>query len=309
MSRRMVQPGHNEWPSQLGELGPVDPPKRLALAGLRLAVPYERTVAIVGTRRPTASGVEAARAMARGLAEADFTIVSGLAVGIDAAAHKAALEVGGYTVAVLGCGLDVPYPKRNLALRDQIEERGTVVSEYPNDQGPTTYTFPRRNRIIAGLAKGVVFIEGGEKSGGRITARIGHEAGRSVFAVPGSLRNPMAAGPNVLIRQDLARLVTCFQDVLEELAPGLLWDVPVDTSAPPRIAALSDEEKSVLCFLEEFPSRPEEVRRGAGLTTGKAALALARLEARGWAIRRSGGFRLTEGGLRTRESLLASTRD
>ena len=302
MTRRAIEPPDAEWPARLREMGPLDPPRQLRLEGLPLDVP-DRTVAVVGTRHPTASGVEITRSMTAGLVEAGFTIVSGLAMGIDSVAHRTALEVGGYTVAVLGCGLDIRYPMRNSALRKQIEVSGTVVSEYPDDMKPTPYTFPRRNRIVAGLSAGIVFVEGGEKSGCKITARFALDAGRHIFAVPGSLRSAMSVGPNQLIRQSEAMLVTGVQDVIDELAPGLIWQNPLDGTKRVQVAGLDEQERSVLTFLEEQPVRPERVRRELDMSLGQTALALARLEARGWVIRRQGGFALSDAGMRTQSVL------
>lgn len=302
MNRRMLKPGDSEWPERLENMGPLDAPKGLRAEGLPLHVP-ERTIAIVGTRHPSASGVDVTRTITRGLVEAEFTIVSGLALGIDSVAHRTALEVGGYTVAVLGCGLDIPYPQRNRSLREQIVRSGTVLSEYPDDARPTTFTFPRRNRIIAGLSAAVLFVEGGERSGGRITARFALDAGRHVFAIPGSVRSPMSVGPNLLIRRSQATLVTQVQDVLDELAPGLIWEQDRSSAVNGRVAGLDEGEKLVLRYLEEQPVKPERIRADLELSLGETALALARLEARGWVLRQPRGFGLTEAGVRMREGL------
>lgn len=302
MNRRTLRPGDQEWPKPLENMTPIDPPKSLRAEGLRLDAP-DRTIAIVGTRHPSASGVEITRTITTGLVEADFTIVSGLALGIDSVAHRTALDVGGYTVAVLGCGLDVPYPQRNVPLRKQIVRSGTVLSEYDDDARPTTFSFPRRNRIIAGLAAGVLFVEGGEKSGGRITARLALDAGRHVFAVPGNVRSPMAVGPNLLIRRSQASLVTQVQDILDELAPGLIWERGQERPWESRLVGLDGSEQLVLRYLEEEPVKPEKVRADLDLTIGETALALARLEARGWVVRRPRGFALAAAGVATKQGL------
>lgn len=301
MSRRTITPEDREWPVRLRQMAPLDPPKQLRVVGLPLDVD-DKSIAIVGTREPSASGVEITRTLTTGLVEAGFTVVSGLAVGIDAVAHRTAIQVGGYTVAVLGCGLDIDYPRRNAALRAQIEKHGTVVTEYPDDLTPTSYTFPRRNRLIAALAAGVIFVEGGERSGGRITARFALDAGRHVFAVPGNVRSPMAVSPNELIRRAEATLITGVQDVLDDLAPGLIWQRGVEGGSQ-GVAAIEEPERSVLRYLEEQPVKPERVRGDLDLSTGEVALALARLEARGMAMRRRGGFVLSEAGARTRTLL------
>jgi DNA processing protein len=280
-------------------MAPLDPPKRLRVEGQILDVP-DRTIAIVGTRHPSASGVEITRTLTIGLVEAGFTIVSGMAMGIDSVAHRSALQVGGYTIAVLGCGLAIDYPVRNRALRKHIIAGGTVVTEYDDDARPTPYTFPRRNRIVAAVSKAAIFVEGGEKSGGKITAGFALQMNRDVFAVPGSVRSPMSVGPNQLIQASDAKLITDVQDVLDDLAPGMIWADPLDPDKTPVLLGLDEEERRVLGFLEEHPVKPEQVRRQLDLSIGSAALALARLEARGWIFRKQGGFALSEAGVRTR---------
>jgi DNA processing protein len=304
MNTRMITPADAEWPSTLNELGPERPPEALFLAGLPLAV-EGRPVAVVGARRPTIAGVEAAERIAGGLAEAGFTIISGLAIGIDAVTHEAALRAGGYTVAVLGCGLDLGYPRRNLELKSRIEKRGTLVTEYPAGTPPLARHFPQRNRIIAGLAAGVVYVEGGAKSGGRITARLALEANRAVFAVPGSIRNPLAEGPNELIRTCQATLVGDVRHVLEELAPSLVWEEPVDLGVGPKEIILEESEARVLCFLDDTPVTPDRICAQLDLSAGAVALAAARLEVRGLIVRRAHGYMISTAGSRARAAYMA----
>ncbi|HYG07745.1 MAG TPA: DNA-processing protein DprA [Stenotrophomonas sp.] len=176
-------------------------------------------VAIVGSRRPSASGTDHTTEFAHALAAAGLVVVSGLAAGIDAAAHRAALTLPqGLTVAVLGTGADVPYPSRHAGLRDLVAARGAVVSEYLPGTRPLAGHFPARNRIVAGLTLGTLVIEAAQRSGALITARLAAEAGREVFAVPGSIRNPLARGCHRLIR-DGALLVESPQEVLAVLGP------------------------------------------------------------------------------------------
>ncbi|MGH2756642.1 MAG: DNA-processing protein DprA, partial [Actinomycetota bacterium] len=158
---RLIRPGDTEWPERLNELGSQRVPRRLHVTGRRIDS-AARSVAVVGTRRPTAAGIEAAATLARGLAEANFVVVSGLALGIDAVAHKAALEAGGHTIAVIGCGTDLNYPRKNLRIRRRLEDEGTVVSEYESGEPPMRHHFPERNRIIVGLTEAVVVVEGSE---------------------------------------------------------------------------------------------------------------------------------------------------
>lgn len=291
---RLIAPGSPEWPPSLDELGPLAPPRALHAEGVELD-PTRPAVAVVGTRRPTAAGAEAARRFARAFAEAGLVVVSGLAVGIDAAAHEAALAAGGHTVAVLGCGLDVDYPRRNRALRHEIAVRGTLLTEHPPGTPPRPAHFPERNRIIAGLVRGVLVVEGGERSGAMITARYALDANRDVWAVPGSLRNPYAAAPNHLIRTGQAALVTEPAHVFHELAPGLVpaaertGAVPVDPADLP-----------VLHSLDDVPVLAGHVARLTGLTVGGVGLSLARLEVRGLARRRGAGYEITEKGARAR---------
>ena len=301
---RRIHAGDEEWPESLDNIGPHEPPGRLFLQGRPLAA-GPTAIAVVGTRRPTAAGVEATEQLTRGLVEAGFTIVSGLAVGIDAVAHRTALQAGGYTVAVLGSGLDVDYPVKNRPLRNKIRELGTLVTEYPAGTPPSAHHFPLRNRIVVGLSLGgVLVVEGGVKSGALITARIGLDAGRNVWALPGSFRNPMASGPNELIRASEARLVTNVKHICEEAAPSLVWEKGAG-ARPVALESLTDEEKRVLTVLDDVPVSPDRLIRLTTLEGGKAALAVSRLEVRGFAVRRGGGYELSEAGARARAVLHA----
>lgn len=301
MSRRTIDPGHPEWPELLHRFTTEHPIRRLFVEGARLPS-GARSVAIVGSRRPTSAGVEAAATIARGLVEAGFSVVSGLAVGIDAVAHKAALDGRGHTTAVLGCGHDAAYPKFNSSLRKRIDRRGTVVSEYDLGVPPQKSHFPERNRIIAGISNAVVFVEGGLKSGGLITARHAFDGGRDVFAVPGSIRNPLAAGPNELIRTSQAKLVTDVSQILQDLAPGLVWGEHSD-GPPAGDPTVNDVEARVLLFLDESPTPPDRLCMDLDLRWGTAALALAALEARGYVNKRPGGYAVTTAGARVRSRL------
>jgi DNA processing protein len=286
-------------------MDPLDPPKKLHAEGLPLSA-GEKTVAIVGARYPSVAGIEAAREFSRGLAQAGFAIVSGLAVGIDSVAHRVALEVGGYTVAVLGCGLNIPYPTRNGALRKRIVQFGTVLTEYPPDLPPTAHTFPRRNRIIAGISKAVVFVEGGHKSGGKITAGFGLDANRYVYAVPGSLRNPMAAGPNDLIHRSEATAVTDYKQIIDELVKDFAWP-DADHSRERDGVVLDPDDRALLSYLDEASVAPERICSDLDLSPGQTSLVLARLEVRGWIRRAAGGYAITRTGMRVRADALHAT--
>ena len=199
----------------------TDPPLVLYLKG-NFCETDQAAVAMVGTRHPSLYGLNQARVFARGLAESGVTVVSGLAQGIDQAAHKAALEISyGRTIAVLGCGLDQDYPAGSRKLRDQIIERGAVISEYAFGGPPCAENFPRRNRIIAGLSRGVLVVEAHARSGSLITARLAMEEGREVFAVPGPVDQLTSRGTNHLIKEG-ACLVECAEDIIQELGPQLL---------------------------------------------------------------------------------------
>ena len=175
-----------------------------------------RGLAIVGSRNATPQGVANAERFARAFSAAGLTIASGLALGIDAAAHRGALDGAGSTVAVLGCGVDVVYPQRNADLYHLVAARGALVSEFPLGSPPLAANFPRRNRLISGLARGVLVVEAALASGSLITARLAAEQGREVFAVPGSIHSPLSKGCHALIKEG-AKLVESAQDVLDEL--------------------------------------------------------------------------------------------
>jgi DNA processing protein len=203
------------YPPKLREI--FDPPVVLFARG-RIELLGSLMLGVVGTRRPTSYGTAVAERLAADLARAGLTIVSGMARGIDTAAHKGALSVGGNTVAVLGCGVDVVYPSENRRLVTELVEKGLVVSEFPMGAPAYPQNFPIRNRIISGLSAGVVVVEGAEYSGSSITARLAMDQGREVFAVPGNITSKLSWGPNLLIKQG-AKLVQEWNDVVAELPP------------------------------------------------------------------------------------------
>jgi DNA processing protein len=219
----LAQPGHHllrcvdaDFPPQLEHI--PQPPAALFVVGDASALLYPQ-VAIVGARAASASGLAHAGVLARALAQAGFAITSGLADGIDGAAHAATLDVGGLTLAVMGTGPDLVYPRKHQALAARIAEHGALVSEFPLGIGPRADHFPRRNRLIAGLSLGTVVVEAGLRSGSLITARLAAEQGHEVFAMPGSIHNPLARGCHRLIR-DGARLVEEAAEIVETLAPA-----------------------------------------------------------------------------------------
>lgn len=203
------------YPDRLRQI--YDPPLVLFARG-RVELLDRLTVAVVGTRRPTTYGVAAAERLSADLAQAGLTIASGMARGIDTAAHKAALAVDGDTVAVLGCGVDVVYPSENRKLAADLAERGLLVSEFAMGAPPYPQNFPIRNRIVSGLSLGVLVVEGAQYSGSSITAKLALDQNREVFAVPGNITSRASWGPNLLIKQG-AKLVQDATDVLAELSP------------------------------------------------------------------------------------------
>lgn len=278
MNLRTIGRRDGEYPALLKEI--PDPPDKMWLAGRPLdGAP---ALAVVGTRRASRYGIEAAFFLARELALSGVTVVSGLAKGIDAAAHRGALAAGAGTVAVLGCGLDICYPARHRDLFDRIEVSGTLVSEYPPGTRPLPYHFPVRNRIIAGMCLGVVVVEAAEAGGAMITARLGMEFGRDVFAVPGAVHSAVSAGPHLLIR-DGARLAASAGQILEDL--GMLRQ---ETAAAEPVELHPDETR-VLAALEAEPLLLDLVARRAGLPASTTAAVLAKLELKALAGRRAGG--------------------
>jgi DNA processing protein len=259
------------------------PPPTLYLKG-SLIPADEWAVAVVGTRRATVYGKEAARHIAGELARAGVTVVSGLARGIDAVAHQAALDTGGRTVAVLGCGVDVAYPTQNRRLMQRILEQGAVLSEYALGSPPEARNFPPRNRIISGLSLGVVIVEAGERSGALITADYAAEQGREVFAVPGNMFNRGSLGCNRLIQQG-AKLVLSVEDILEELNLTMVAQQLELQAVVPE----NETESLLLSFLSGDPLHVDEIVRQAGLSTSEVSSTLALMELRGM-VRQVGGM-------------------
>jgi len=236
--QHIVTLGDADYPASLLEI--PDPPTLLYVRG-NPALLARRGLAIVGSRNATPQGMQTAEAFARTLAGKGLAIVSGLALGIDAAAHRGALAAGGDTVAVIGTGADRLYPARNRELALAIAEHGAIVSEFPLGTPAVAANFPRRNRIISGLACGVLVVEAAPESGSLITARLAGEQGREVFAIPGSIHSPVARGCHKLIRQG-AKLVETAADILEELgseaAPDTETDASTNDGSDPVLAAL-----------------------------------------------------------------------
>jgi DNA processing protein len=234
-------------------------------------------VAVVGTRVPTVYGREATLRLVRELAEAGVTVVSGLALGIDTVAHTAALDAGGRTLAVLGSGVDQPYPERNRRLAERIMRQGALISDYPLGAKPVAANFPPRNRIISGLSLGTLVVEAGVRSGALITVEFALEQGREVLAVPGPIFSPQSAGTHRLIR-DGATLVAGATDLLDALQ---MTNAQVQHEARSELP-LDPTEARLLNLLDYTPQHTDELGRAAELSAAEAAAALAMLELKGF---------------------------
>lgn len=270
-----------EYPANL--LNIAQPPPVLYVKG-ELTQADEWAVALVGTRRASAYGRQAAQELASGLAANGVTVVSGLARGIDAVAHKTALEAGGRTIAVLACGLDTIYPPENHSLAEAIIRNGALVSDYAPGTQPEAANFPPRNRIISGLSKGIVVVESPEAGGALITADYAVEQGRDIFAVPGSIFLKTCAGTNKLI-QSGAKPVLGVNDILEELNLTLVTE-----HKQMRLALPADEtEAKLLACLSDSPVHVDEMSAQTGLPISQITGTLALMELKGM-VRQMGGM-------------------
>ena len=277
------------YPQMLREI--ADPPPLLFVRGDTVAL-SSRQLAVVGSRNPSPIGEKHARAFSLALVENGLAVTSGLALGIDAAAHWGALKGGGLTLAVAGTGLDQTYPRSHLALAEAIlAQGGALVSEFPIGTPPQATNFPRRNRIISGLSLGVLVVEAALRSGSLITARMALEQGRDVFALPGSINDPLARGCNSLIKQG-AKLVETVEDILDEFSI---------TAAPPNPASTrqpTDEEASPECqgllkYIAYAPTSVDTLVAATGNTPEAIASLLLLLELQGHIISAEGGYSRT----------------
>lgn len=287
---RFVAIGEHEYPAMLRRMD--HPPPLLAIKGNAAVFPLP-AVAIVGARNASLAGIKMARTLAAELGRDGYAVISGLARGIDTAAHQGSLDTG--TVGVLAGGLDKPYPPENINLCAEIAERGAVVTEMPFGWEPRAQDFPRRNRIVAGLALGLVVVEAAKRSGSLISARLAGEMGRLVFAVPGSPLDPRAAGTNGLLKEG-ATLVTEAADVMEALAPlaggpppqlPSRFEEPPDFSATPPPA--EDERARVIEALGPVPVEIDELIRHTSLHPAQLFMILLELDLAGRLERHSGG--------------------
>lgn len=285
---RKIIPGDKEYPANLRNI--YDPPKALYVKGgfdERDAV----AVAIVGSRRASPYGIEMAEKFGYGLASRGITVVSGMAIGVDSAAHRGALRAKGRTIAVMGSGHGNVYPPQNLGLYENIAATGAVVTEYEDGMAPLAYNFPQRNRIISGLSLGVVVVEAARNSGALITANFAAEQGRTVFAVPGKASSHTSAGTNELIK-DGAALVQSAEDVIEELSIKEIKPAEGESrdGAGGKIArmtkayvynSLTEGERKVYKVLSDEPSYIDDIMGRAGMNIQKISKVLLALELKG----------------------------
>ncbi len=283
--RRVLTLGDPDYPAELLQI--ENPPPLLHVEGELAALRQPLRLAIVGSRNPTSQGADNAREFARALAQAGACIVSGLALGIDGAAHEGALDVGGCTLAVLGTGLDRVYPVRHEALARRIAAGGALISEYPLGTPPLAANFPKRNRIISGLSQGVLVVEAALQSGSLITAREAAEQGREVFALPGSIHSPQARGCHALIRQG-AKLVESAQDILEELRSTV--PSPRSQSGQNVGGSSQDTDDPLLRVLGFEPCGLDALQARCGLDTATLQARLLDLELDGEIARLPGGL-------------------
>lgn len=277
----LVALGDESYPRSLLEI--PDPPTVLYAAG-DLRFLNQPAIAVVGSRNATQQGLADARSFARTLSDAGYAIVSGLALGIDAAAHRGGLEGRSSTIAVVGTGPDRVYPAANRGLAHEIVARGVLVSEFPLGTSPVASNFPRRNRVISGLSRGVLVVEAALKSGSLTTARLALEQGRDVFAIPGSIHSPLSRGCHWLIKEG-AKLVDCVEDIAGEIkgaAPNERQSV--------EVAQLPDDENPVLAALGHAPASLDVLVRRTGTAASLLASELTRLELAGQVERLPGGL-------------------
>lgn len=271
-----------QYPALLANI--QDPPYLLYYAG-RLSCFQLPAVALVGTRTPSQYGIEIADSFAQKLAQAGVCVVSGLARGIDAAAHQAVLEAGGHTIGVLGSGINVPYPPEHRSMLRRIAGGiGLVISEYPLNAPPLAYHFPHRNRIISGLSQGTVFVEGKIQSGGMHTVHSALMQGREVFAVPGKIGTTGSEGPHAILREG-ARIVTSAQELLDDLG---LSDLNGDAKSSAKMVKLSKVQKAIVAQLRIQELTPQEISVYADVPVNEIITELGTLEIMGVVTREAG---------------------
>ncbi len=274
---RLLIHGHGEYPEGLCHIS--QPPPVIYILGKPELLQLE-CVAMVGSRAATSYGRRVAHRIAADLAASGVCVVSGLALGIDGEAHGGALGAGGATAAVLGCGLDVVYPRTNRRLYEQIRAEGLLVSEYPLATAPEPFRFPARNRIIAGLSRGIVVVEASRKSGSLITVQFGLEAGREIFAVPGQIDSAKSAGTHWLVQQG-APLIVSAADIIEHLSlkPAVFGDVVPGNGK--TLPGLDPEAATLLSMIEPYPRLREELIQTSDFSAARLQELLLLLELEG----------------------------
>ena len=285
---KLLRPGDDDFPELLEQI--PAPPEQLFVNGDPAAL-HLPAIAIVGSRNPTQGGLRNAFEFAKHLGRQGFCIVSGLAQGIDTAAHQGALEAGAMTVAFLGHGVDRVYPASNHELAQEIARRGALVSEFPLGMHPARELFPQRNRLISGLSLGTLVVEAARRSGSLITARLASEQGREVFAIPGSIHNPLSRGCHRLIREG-AKLVETADDIVAELAPlagHLLQSALKSTDKEHAPEAADAEYAAIRKCLGHDPVSVDQLAQDSGLTIDRVSSMLLILELKGEVESHAGG--------------------
>ena len=272
---RMISYFDREYPALLRKI--FTPPILLFLQG-EIREPDEDAIAVVGTRKATPYGKEIATELVRGLVAANLTIVSGFARGIDTVAHRAALQAGGRTIAVLGNGVDRVYPPENRGLRDEIVKSGAYCSEFPFETKPDAVNFPRRNRIISGLSLGTIVVEAGQKSGALLTAYFANDQNREVFALPGRATDQKSAGCNRLIQKG-AKLVSCVDDILDEI--DAIRKFPTQPRQLQMDFSLEADETGIYDLLSRDPKHIDQITAESGKNTNEVLAILLSLELKG----------------------------
>jgi len=272
---RLISIEDKEYPDALRNIHV--PPQILHVRG-EIKLNEYKAIAVVGARKATRYGTDMAKQIAYELALRNVSVVSGMARGVDSSAHKGALEAGGMTIAVMGCGVDIAYPHENKELIEKVSKNGAIVSEYLLGVEPVPGHFPARNRIISGISMGVVVIEAGEKSGSLITADLALEQGREVFAVPGNADSNSSKGTNTLIKQG-AKLVTSVEDILEEFFE--LKNVKIKSKERQEFKGLNEDEKNIVDKLDSGSVHIDVLSRTTGYSVQKINTTLMMLELKG----------------------------
>jgi len=275
---RLVTINDENYPANLRKI--EDPPPFLYVRG-ELRRSDDLAVSIVGSRNASAYGLSACQRLSSDLSQRGLVIISGLARGIDSAAHWGALQAGGRTIAALGCGIDVIYPRENKDLFKKIEAKGAVITELPPGAPPEPINFPRRNRIISGMSLGVIVVEASARSGSLITARQALEQNREVFAVPGMVSSTRSQGTHHLIKQG-AKLVECANDVLEEIFPQALANPGDYVPSEIPYDKLSPEARRIMDVMDRAPQHIDVLVKEAGVSAGPATSILLELELKGY---------------------------